>query len=158
MLWQAMFKGSYLAAVEFGNRQFTAEIESVKLVKLEAEDGSQKDKGVVYFKGHDRGWVLCKTNAMCVAAMFGDDTSAWVGKSVTLYSTMVQVGREKKPGIRVKGSPDLSAPVQCEVRLPRKKPFKVPLVPTGKAPPPPKPVEDEPPPDDSSPADEHIEF
>jgi hypothetical protein len=126
-----MFPSNYLAAIEFGTRQFTAKIDSVRKVKLEGENGEQKDKGVVFFEGHEKGWVLCKTNALCLAAMFGNDTDQWIGKRVTLYSTKVSVGKEMKDGIRVKGSPDLTAPVKATVKMPRKKPFDVTLVPTG---------------------------
>jgi hypothetical protein len=42
-----------------------------------------------------------------------------------------------EPGIRVKGSPDLTAPLTFELRLPRKRPIQTTLVPTGK--PAPKP-------------------
>jgi hypothetical protein len=146
MNWKLMFKGDYMAAIEFGNRQFGGEIASVKLCKLEGDDGRQKEKGVVYFKGNDKGWVLCKTNAMCLAAMFGEDTTTWVGKRVTLYATMVSVGKEKQPGIRVKGSPDLTKPIPVTIKLPRKKAFTVTMQPTGKggAAPVPEPAPEEP--------------
>jgi hypothetical protein len=131
MHWQTMFKGNYITAVEFGDKVPTLTIADVRMVKLEQDDGRQKDKGVIFFSETERGWVLCKTNAMCLAAMFGDDTSAWVGKRVTLVSQMVNVGREKKPGIRVKGSPDIKGNVNAEIKLPRKKPFAMQLVPTS---------------------------
>lgn len=152
MHWKALFKGDYIAAVEFGDKQPTLKIANVKLCKLESEDGRQKDKGVVFFEGKDRGWVLNRTNATCLGAMFGDDIEAWSGKRVTLYATMVQVGKKKEPGIRVKGSPDIAEPMKVEIKLPRKKPQWVTMLPTGaKAPvhaapppPPPSPPADEP--------------
>jgi hypothetical protein len=123
MNWKLMFKGDYIAAVEMGDKTPTLTIKGVKLCKLEDDKGRQKDKGIVFFKEIDRGWVLCKTNAMCLARMFGDDTNDWTGKRVTLFSTLVQVGKEKQPGIRVKGSPDIAAPMTVEIKLPKKKPF-----------------------------------
>jgi hypothetical protein len=134
MHWKAMFKGEFIAAVEFGDKQPTLTIASVKLCKLESEDGRQKDKGVVFFEGKDRGWVMNRTNATCLAAMFGDDTASWNGKRVTLYATLVQVGKKKEPRIRVKGSPDLPKPVPVEIKLPRKKPYTVTMQPTGAKP------------------------
>lgn len=126
------FKGDFIAAVEFDGKQPTLTIDHVKVVDLEGEDGKVKSRPVVYFRETKRGWVLCKTTAQALAAMFGAETDAWTGKTVTLFSDMVQVGRERKPGIRVKGSPTLAKPVTFELRLPRKKPQKVTLVPTGK--------------------------
>ncbi|HTO86067.1 MAG TPA: hypothetical protein VMR54_00870 [Thermoanaerobaculia bacterium] len=159
MNWKLMFKGDYLAAIEFGTKVFNAEIKEVRLCKLEGEDGRQKDKGVVFFKGQDKGWVLCKTNAMCLAAMFGQDTTEWVGKRVTLFAKMVQVGKQMQPGIRVKGSPSLTEPMDVEIKLPRKKPFKMRMEVTGRAngkqtTPPPETAPDDGdsgPPDDSEP-------
>lgn len=140
MDWRALFKGSYLVAVEFGGREPTFMIRGVDTINLEQEDGQTKPKAIVFFDdakgdgyaGCDRGWVLCKTSAMCIAAMFGNETDAWIGKRVTLYATDVQVGKEKKPGIRVKGSPDIKAPITTSVKLPKKKAFSVTLTPTVK--------------------------
>lgn len=152
MNWKLMFKGDYIAAVEMGDKTPTLTIKGVKLCKLEDDKGRQKDKGIVFFREIDRGWVLCKTNAMCLARMFGDDTNDWTGKRVTLFSTPVQVGKEKQPGIRVKGSPDLSSAMTVEIKLPKKKPFTMRMLVTGKGAPAaaelePEPAADEPTPE-----------
>lgn len=126
------FKGDYIAAVEFDGKTPTLTVDHVKVVDLEGDDGKVKSRPVVYFREVKRGWVLCKTTAQALAAMFTPETDKWTGKRVTLFADMVQVGREKKPGIRVKGSPDLTAAVTFDLVLPRKKPRKVTLVPTAK--------------------------
>ena len=126
-----MFKGQYLAAVEFGQRQPTFTVKSIKIVALEGEDGKSKDRGVVYFSETERGLVLCKTNAILIAAMFGPDTDSWVGKRVTLHAQDVQLGRDQVLGVRVKGSPDIKAPVDAVVKLPKKRPVTVRLEVTG---------------------------
>lgn len=130
MHWKSMFKGDYIAAVEFDGKSPTLTVAEVRMAKLEGEDGRQKDKGVVFFKETDRGWVLCKTNAMCLAAMFGDQVEGWTGKRVTLFATDVKVGPETKPGIRVKGSPDIDKTLNVEIKLPKRKPFQMQLAPT----------------------------
>ena len=121
MDYRSLFKGSYLAAIEFGGRTPTMTIANVKIVALEGEDGKSKDRGVVYFSETDRGLVLCKTNAILIAGMFGNDTDAWVGKRITMHATEVALGRDRVLGIRVKGSPDIAAPVDVTVKLPKKK-------------------------------------
>jgi hypothetical protein len=131
MDWHLMFKSDYVTALELGDKTPTLTIEDVRIVKLEGEDGTSKDRGVVYFKETKRGWVLAKTNALCLSSMFGDDTNDWKGKHVTLFSQMVQVGKEKKPGIRVLGSPDIAAPRAVVIRLPRKKAFTMTMQKTG---------------------------
>lgn len=133
MKWQEMFSGGdYLAAAEFGERLFHGKIARVSPVSVEEDDGKTKRKPVVFFEGNPRGWMLCKTNAICVAAMFGDAVDSWIGKSVTLFATMVKVGKGQELGIRVKGSPDLTGTVSATVKLPRRKPFTMRLVPTGR--------------------------
>jgi hypothetical protein len=149
MNWEAMFASDYIRAVDFGSRVFNGEISEVRLCKMEDEKtGKEKDKGVVFFKGQPKGWVLCKTNAICLAAMFGPETTGWAGKRVTLFSAEVSVGKEKKPGIRVRGSPDLPKPLAVEIKLPRKKAFTMKMQVTGKPAPAEEPPADAPHDDD----------
>jgi hypothetical protein len=125
------FKGDYIAAVEFNGRTPTMTIDHVKVIDLEGDDGKVKAKPVVYFRETPRGWVLCKTTAQALSAMFTTETDTWTGKRVTLHSQEVQVGKERKPGIRVKGSPDITEDVTFELKLPRKKAQRVKLVKTA---------------------------
>ncbi len=130
----AQFKGEYIAAVEFDGRTPTMTIDHVQVVDLEDDKGTTKPKPVVFFRETKRGWVLCKTSALSLAAMWGNETDKWTGRRVTLHAVEVQVGPETKPGIRVVGSPDLTEPVTFTLRLPKKKPKQLTLIPTGKEP------------------------
>lgn len=131
MNWKLMFKGDNIAATEMGDKQPTLTIKGAKPVTLENDKGREQTKALVSFKETERGWVLCKTNAMCLAGMFGEDTTSWAGKRVTLYAVEVQVGKTRAPGIRIRGSPDIKAPVDVEIKLPRKRPFTMRMQPTG---------------------------
>lgn len=154
--WQTLFKNeNFIAAIELmeGNKKPTMTIDRVNSVKLEDEDGKMKDKPVIFFKEIKRGWVFCKTTGFCLAAMFGEDIDNWPGKRVTLHAELVQVGGEKKAGIRVTGSPDLEKDaVSVRIKFMKKKAFILKLVKTAakgsalKDPPPPTeppPVEPE---------------
>ncbi len=142
MNYKEFFKGDYIAAAEMElGKPTTLTIKEVRKVRLESmgpvdgEGGGEKkerDRGVVYFRETDRGWVLNRTNAECLVAMWGMETNAWLGKRVTLYATPVRVGKKTEPGIRVKGSPDLTAPMMATVQLPRRRPQQIELVPTGR--------------------------
>lgn len=135
----AQFKGDYIAAVEFDGKTPTLTIDHVQVVDMEDDKGAVKSKPVVFFREVKRGWVLCKTTALMVSAMWGTETDKWTGKRVTLHAVEVQVGRERKPGIRVVGSPDLEKPVTFELKLPKKKAQRITLQRTavkGEAPPP----------------------
>jgi len=143
--YRAMFRGDYIAAVEIPEgREVTRTIRGVEIVSMESEDGVS-EKPVVHFEESPRGWVLNRTNAECLAGMFGEETNGWRGKRVTLYRTQVQLGREKVPGIRVAGSPDLDRDITVKVKLPRRRPTPMRLRRTGSA-----PVEDTAPPTDDA--------
>jgi len=132
--YRLFFKGDYIAAAEFQGKEPTLTIAAVKLVKLEDETGRLRDRGVVYFRETDRGWVINRTNAECLVALWGRDTDGWAGKRVTLCATNVRLGTETTIGIRIKGSPDLAAPLDVVVKLPRKKPFTIRLLVTKAGP------------------------
>lgn len=137
------FLGAYITAAELVGKEPTLTIERVTLEKVEslkaADDdgggGKMRDRIVVYFKEArgGRGWLLNRTNAECLKEMWGRETNDWIGRRLTLYTTQVRVGPKMEPGIRVKGSPELTEPRSFELRLPRKKPIRTTLLPTAKA-------------------------
>jgi len=161
ILEQLAQAGNFIAAIEFSGRTPTLTMARVVTEELEGEDGKKKRKVIVYFNEVKRGWVLCKTTALCLAEMFGTETDKWSGKRVTLYAADVQVGPERKPGIRIVGSPDIEKPIAFLLKLPKKKAQKVMLKPTGKgaqstlSDPEPEPAEDPMPPPDDLPSEPH---
>lgn len=139
--WKAALRGDYIAAVELDGETPTITIRAARLIPLEVrklgkderegETAAKKDKLVLFAEGESRGWVLNRTNATCLAAMFGDTVAGWVGKRVTICAEMVQVGPKKDLGIRIVGSPDIDRTVRAKIELPRRKPLFRDLVPTG---------------------------
>lgn len=141
--YRAAMKGDFLAAVEFGDETPTFTIRGTETLDMEVHKiNAQEDEGaaktktrlIVYFEETRRGWVMNSTNAQCLAALFTTRTSAWWGHKVTLCAEMVQVGPKKDLGIRVKGTPEITAPLVVEIKLPRRKAFKRTLQPTGAKP------------------------
>lgn len=135
------FLGEYISAAELVGKTFTGTISKVTLEKVESlkatdDDGAgkMKDKVIVYFKESKsgRGWLLNRTNCEALKALWGRETDAWLGKHVTLFAQQVRVGKKMEPGIRVKGSPDLTESLTFELKLPRKKAVLTTLVPTAK--------------------------
>jgi hypothetical protein len=123
--------GDYLSADHIDGKPATVTMDVVKMVDLQDEKGQHKNRPVVYFKGTPRGWILNRTNAEALAAMFGLETTAWQGRRVTLVSAEVQFGPNKVKAVRVAGSPDLSADVTFDLKLPRKKAQRVTLTRTA---------------------------
>jgi len=144
------FLGEYITAAEMVGKTPTLTISRVTLEKVESlkgDDegaGKMKDKIVVYFEESKsgRGWLLNRTNAEALRELWGRETNDWIGHKVTLFVTQVRVGKKMEPGIRVKGSPELTEPRQFELKLPRKRPILTTLLPTAKKAPEPEPEQE----------------
>lgn len=119
MDFDKLYPARFLKAGEFGMRDVTLTIASVFLEELEGEQG-KKQKAILSFVGTAKQLVLNKTNGLCIKAMFGRETDAWVGKRVTFYPAAISFG-DTDIAIRVRGSPDLKEPLTFELKLPRKK-------------------------------------
>ena len=106
--YETFFPGRFIKSAEFGGRDVMLTIDTIRL-----EDLPDKMRGVITFTERSRKtnkqleWVLNRTNAECLRALWGRDTSAWLGKRVTLFAQPMNVGGENITGIRVRGSPDL---------------------------------------------------
>lgn len=128
------FESNYVSAVEFGDANPTLTIESITLEELADDGGKSKKRWIGRFVGKTKGWVINRTNAELLAALFAStETNDWIGKRVTLGSETVYLKGAPVPGIRVKGSPDLKQPLEVALKLPKKKAVMVRLIPTAKA-------------------------
>lgn len=138
MDFDKLFPNRFLKAGEFQGRDITMTIAAVKLEELEGAKGKET-KAIVSFKERPKQLVLNKTNGLSLRAMFGRETDNWVGKRVTFYPAEIKF-EDNDLAIRVRGSPDIAAPVTFELKLARKKPRSVTLQKTGAPPPKPAPT------------------
>lgn len=126
--YDQLFPGRFIKTGDLGGKDRTLTIADVDLEDLPQEKGGDKPKGIVTFKEAKKKLVLNRTNGECIKAMFGRKIDGWKGKRVTLYPTEWN----GEPCIRIKGSPDIAAPVTFELKLPRKKPRATTMVVTGR--------------------------
>lgn len=132
--YRALFGGRYMSAPDMPTEGRTLTIAGAAVEAVEDPKTKQvRDRLLVYFNERVKPWLPCRTTAGCLAAMWGDRTSGWAGRRVTLYQDpTVKVGAKVVGGIRVLGSPELDAPREVVVNLgARKPPAKVRLIPTG---------------------------
>jgi hypothetical protein len=101
------------------------------MVDVALAKGGVESRAMVSMKNAKKGWLLNRTNAELISAMFGYETADWQGRRVTISRAKVKFGPDTVDGIRVIGSPDLERDVRAEVKLPRKKPQAVVLRRTG---------------------------
>lgn len=59
---------------------------TLPIARVTTEKVGPADKPVVWFFGARKGVVLSATLARQIAAIHGDDTDGWTGKSVTLHT------------------------------------------------------------------------
>lgn len=132
--YRALFGGRYMSAPDMPTEGRTLTIAGAAVEVVEDPKTKQnRDRLLVYFQERVKPWLPCRTTAGCLAAMWGDRTSGWTGRRVTLYQDpTVKVGAKVVGGIRVLGSPELEVPREVVINLgARKPPAKVRLIPTG---------------------------
>lgn len=117
MNFDQLYPGRFLKAGHFEQPR-TLRIKDVEHEELHGETGP-KIKVVVSFHGEPLSLVACKTNGLCLKAMFGPHVPNWLDKRVTLFASEWN----GEPCIRVWGSPELERDEQVQIALPRRKPF-----------------------------------
>lgn len=91
-----------LFAHDLGGKDATVTIEKVWAGEISGEQGRKSKKPFVSFKGKAKKLALNKTNGKTIAQLYGTDTAAWVGKSITIYPTTTTFGNDTVECIRVK--------------------------------------------------------
>jgi hypothetical protein len=104
--FRSMYDSNYLYAFDLKGRDVTVTIKSVEAVKVKNADKKESKKPLLRFRemkvGDERGLVLCKTNGKTIAAMYGNDTDAWIGKRITLFASNVDAFGQTVEAIRIK--------------------------------------------------------
>lgn len=83
--YRSMFDREYVGSWDLPRGQDAiVVIREVKAATLTNGTKSNK-KPVLFFEGKEKGMVCNKTNAKTVAALYGNDVTAWIGKPIALY-------------------------------------------------------------------------
>lgn len=117
--YDELYPGRFLKAGLFKGKHVTLTIKDVDVEGLEDNTGAKKAKAILSFKETDMQLVMCKTNGLCIRAMFGKELVNWIERRVTFFPGTWN-GEEC---IRVWGSPELEKEMKVSVELPRRKPF-----------------------------------
>lgn len=98
------FPSDYIKAADLAGRAVKVTIESVSVEKI-----GDDTKPVLHFVGKDKALVLNKTNAnRIVDATGSDETDAWEGWQITLYSCKVDYQGKRVDAIRIDDRPGAS--------------------------------------------------
>lgn len=95
----ALFPRRYATGEDLAGKTPVLPIARVTLERMGPE---QKQKPVLWFDGARKGIVLGAALARQIAALHGDDTDAWAGKAVQLYTETVRAFGESRLAIRAR--------------------------------------------------------
>ncbi len=109
------FPSKYLRANDLNGHTATVCINRVEVEDVGGNGKLEDQKPVIYFEGRQKGLVLNKTNATVLQQTLGDDTSAWVGKTIELFPTETTFGGNLVPCIRLR-VPSAGSGVQQDIR------------------------------------------
>lgn len=93
-----LFPSKYVAAVDV---QVPVQVQ-ISRIDMEEVGDAKDSKPVLYFTGKKKGMVLNKTNANRIAEKYGEEVSAWMGKTITLYASETDFQGKVVPCVRVK--------------------------------------------------------
>lgn len=119
-----LFPSRFLHADQLGDRKVTLTIAEVFQEELEGEKGKEQ-KPILSFVERPLLLAIPKLNGLCLEAMFGNNPQGWIGHRVTFFATAeyMPMPPEKKPCIRVWGSPDIDRDLTLTMRPRKRKPF-----------------------------------
>lgn len=100
--FRSFFDQPYVGAWDLNGKDVTVTISKVAGGEVMGDGGRKSRKLILYFEGKDKPMVCNKTNGKTIAALYGNDASDWIGKSITLYPTTTTMGSETKDCIRVR--------------------------------------------------------
>jgi hypothetical protein len=110
-------KSKYLRAEDvLHERKFR--IKTVTVDELIGMNGGKEKKLVVWFTNDERGLVLNKTNNRTIRGAFGDNTAAWSGKIIVIFSMLSDVRGTMKAGLRVRIPPSKQQPTAAPASQP----------------------------------------
>lgn len=115
-----LYPGRFLKAADLKGKKVTLTITDVDLEELVGDDNKPKAKCIIAFAGTQRQLVTCKTNGICIKAMFGRHVPEWRGKRITIFEDTWN----GEPCIRIWGSPDIAEDIDVDIALPRRRPFR----------------------------------
>ena len=122
--YRSMYDKEYVGAWDLP-KPTTVVISRVEARTLDNGKGKKNKKPAVFFEGREKGLACNATNGKTIAAMYGPNTEAWIGKRITLYAAKTDMAGETvdcvrvKPGIPAAPKVQSGPPVETTMDEPR---------------------------------------
>jgi hypothetical protein len=96
------FPSNYLKASDLNGQNVTVIMSRVAMEQIGKD---REERPVIYFRNHEKGMVLNKTNTKKISEIFGDETDEWSGGEIILYPAMVEFQGDTVEALRVRHAP-----------------------------------------------------
>ena len=90
-------RSKYLGASDLNGKEPVVTISRISMENM--RDGQRKV--AIFINNHPKGILLNKTNTKAIAALYGKETDAWVGKRIKLVSVWTEYGGQPTQGLRI---------------------------------------------------------
>jgi hypothetical protein len=97
-----IFPSKYVKAADLQGRTVTLTIKELRVEEMLNHSNEKERKPVLHFERATKGLVLNRTNAMIIAALYGDESDDWTGKRISIYPTRVKAFGTMQDAIRVR--------------------------------------------------------
>lgn len=88
--YRILFDRNYIGHLDLAGRDVTLTIAKVVGGELTAEGGRKSRKPIVHFSNDVKPLIANKTNSKTIAALYGNIVEAWIGKRITLFTSMTR--------------------------------------------------------------------
>jgi len=95
------FGSNYLSPADLNGKNVVATVLNIKQTEFNSRDRGRERKLVVFFAEVDRGVVLNKTGFAALSKAYGNETSGWEGKKVTLIPDQIEIEDKKTKEIKM---------------------------------------------------------
>src|SRR3990167_5543904 len=96
------FPSKYISAADLQGRDVIVRIARITVEQLGRNNDPKDNKPILYFQGKQKGLALNKTNANTVKDMYGKETDAWIGQTITLVTAWTDYAGKQVECIRVR--------------------------------------------------------
>ncbi len=99
--WRALVDSRFLNHAMLDGKDCTVKIRDIKLAMVETNTG-KGNKAHLYFEGKEKPMLAGVTVLSSIAKLHGDDYKGWLGKSITIYPTVIETRTGPTGTIRVR--------------------------------------------------------
>lgn len=101
--WRVFLDSDVIRYVDLDGKDYDVKITAIKKDKVKGSGGKTTGKAFLTLEGREKP-LACGTETLAqIAALYGNDTRAWIGKWITLWpDPTVKYGGQAVGGVRVR--------------------------------------------------------